>query len=541
MDYFMNYFIVNPLWVMGAGGLAALWLYLVLWVSADARTVGLEQTFWNTMFYLTGAFCALLTWIIHPVLVVSFAVLLITMLAIYVQIRNQRVPEDERLFGKEHMSNVLAAVLARLGISIARKVPGAVEGGVAPQIVLTKKDGTPLEAAAPRGKGKVRGKAGESIYSCKQLVQEAIDNRATDIHLEPKGDAVQVRYRIDGVLHNVEPLSEELGTSVVSALKVLADMDISEKRRPQDGNFAAVHEGRDIDFRVATSNSLYGETMAIRVLDRAKGLLRLQDLGMSPRILEPVQSLTQSANGMLVSAGPTGSGKTTTLYAILSEIDALRKNVITIEDPIEYKLDNVTQMPINVKAGIKFSNTLRSVLRQDPDVIMVGEIRDLETVQLGIQASLTGHFVLTTVHANNSPTSIFRLIDLGVEPYLIASGLKGVLSQRLVRVLCDKCKVPYKPRAEFLQKLGVSRGQVEVLYKAKGCEHCQGTGYRGRTGVFELLVVNQPISELVRRNVSIQALRDEARKTGMRTLEEDGIRKAIQGITSLKEVARVTK
>ena len=270
------------------------------------------------------------------------------------------------------------------------------------------------------------------------------------------------------------------------------------------------------------------------------GVASLGLVGMSPKVLQTLETLGQTTNGLLIAAGPTGSGKTTTLYAALAEVDAFRKNIITIEEPVEYKLDNVTQIPINTKAGITYASTLKSIMRQDPDVIMVGEIRDAETVRTAIQASLTGHFVLTTLHANNSTTSMFRLVDLGIEEYLIASSVKAVISQRLVRVLCDKCKVPYKPSSELLRRLGLSQDKVDVLYKAKGCEHCQGTGYRGRTGIFELLVVNDATSESVRQHVSLQQFRAEARKAGLRTLEEDGIRKAIQGTTSLKEVARVT-
>jgi len=534
----MNYFILNPIWVVFTGCMGILWLYLVMWVGADARSVGEKQSLWNAVFYSVGAFCVLLTWA-WPWLVLSFPVLFISLVTLYTPIRNKHVPEEQKLFGKTHMHNFGVRVLAKLGVRLAKKIPKS-EEGAASEIILATKDGTPLEAAAPGRRVKGAVQSSQAIMSCKQLVQEAVDNRGTDIHLEPKGGTLQVRYRIDGVLHSAEPLPEDLGLTVISAIKVLSDMDIAEKRRSQDGHFTARYEGREIDFRVATSTSLYGETMAIRILDRARGLMRLQDLGMSPKVLQTLESIGHASSGMLVAAGPTGSGKTTTLYAALAEVDAFRKNIITIEEPVEYKLENVTQIPINTKAGITYANTLKSIMRQDPDVIMVGEIRDAETVRTAIQASLTGHFVLTTLHANNSTTSMFRLVDLGIEPYLIASSVKAVISQRLVRVLCDKCRVPYRPSSELLRRLGLSQDRVEVLYKAKGCEHCQGTGYRGRTGIFELLVVNDSVGELMRQGVSLQQFRAEARKRGLRTLEEDGIRKAVQGTTSLKEVARVT-
>ncbi len=535
----MNYFVFNPVWVGFTGCMGILWLYLVVWVSADARGVGENQTLWNALFYSVGALCALLTWA-FPLLVVSFPVLFISLISVYAPIRNKRVPAEQKLFGKEHLHNSMVNILGKFGVRMAKKIPKMEEGEGGREIVLATRDGTPLEAAAPGRRVKGSVQSNEAIAACKQIIQEAVDNRGTDIHLEPKGGTLQVRYRIDGVLHNAEPLPEDLALTVVSAIKVLSEMDIAEKRRSQDGHFTAMYEGREIDFRVATSTSLYGETMAIRILDRARGLMRLQDLGMSPRVLQTLEALGRSSSGMLIAAGPTGSGKTTTLYAALAEVDAFRQNIITIEEPVEYKLDNVTQVPINTKAGITYANTLKSIMRQDPDVIMVGEIRDAETVRIAMQASLTGHFVLTTLHANNSTTSMFRLVDLGIEAHLIASSVKAVISQRLVRVLCDKCRAPYRPSPDLLRRLGLSQGKVEVLYKAKGCEHCQGTGYRGRTGIFELLAVNEAVGELLRQHVSLQQFRAEARKTGLRTLEEDGIRKAIQGITSLKEVARVT-
>jgi type II secretory ATPase GspE/PulE/Tfp pilus assembly ATPase PilB-like protein len=385
-----------------------------------------------------------------------------------------------------------------------------------------------------------------SYMAAKELVYDAVLRRATDIHLEPTSEQLSVRYRIDGILHAAEPFDRGTGDAVVNVFKVLSAMDISEKRKPQDGSFGASLQGRSMDFRVATSGSKAGEKLVMRILDNSSAVTKLQDLGMRPKVVEQLRSLVTQPHGMFLCCGPTGSGKSTTLYAALREIDRYQKNIITVEDPIEYHLDNVTQMEINTKSGQTFATSLRSILRQDPDVIMIGEIRDQETASIACQAANTGHMVFSTVHSNDAVTALFRLLDLGVEPFMIASALTAVMAQRLVRILCDACKEPYKPKPEFLKKANLPIDKVDVFYRRpenpeQVCPQCGGTGYFGRVGIFETLVLNEAIRDMIRENPSINKIKAEARKHGMIYLQEDGLRQVIQGKTSIEELLRVVK
>jgi type II secretory ATPase GspE/PulE/Tfp pilus assembly ATPase PilB-like protein len=358
---------------------------------------------------------------------------------------------------------------------------------------------------------------------------------------------MSVRYRIDGRLHAAEPFDRPTGDAVVNVMKVLAAMDISEKRKPQDGSFGAKLEGREVDFRVASSGSKSGEKLVMRILDNAASVGRLDEIGLRPKMVATIRELVTQPYGMFLVCGPTGSGKSTTLYAALREIDRFQRNVITIEDPIEYHIDNITQMEINTKSGQTFAATLRSVLRQDPDVIMIGEIRDQETATIACQAANTGHMVFSTVHSNDAITALFRLLDLGVEPFMIASALSAVLAQRLIRVLCETCKEPYKPKPEFLEKANLPVDKVDVFYREpteaqqQVCPACGGTGYMGRTGIFELLVITDPLRDMIRENPSLNAIKAEARRNGMIYLQEDGLRQVIQGKTSIKELMSVVK
>jgi type II secretory ATPase GspE/PulE/Tfp pilus assembly ATPase PilB-like protein len=330
---------------------------------------------------------------------------------------------------------------------------------------------------------------------------------------------------------------------VVSAIKVCADMDIAERRRPQDGTFALLKAGRKFDVRAASGPTSFGEKMALRLLDADSSVINggLTSLGMRESMLKTLQAIVQQPHGMLIVCGPTGSGKTTTLYVALGEIDVLSRNIVTIEDPIEYRLENISQTAVNTAAELTFAKILRSVLRQDPDVILVGEIRDKETAEIAMQAALTGHFVFTTLHANDTATTVTRLLDIGIDTTLIQSAVTAVLAQRLVRVLCPKCKEPYPAPPEFRQKLGVPPEKEVTIYREKGCPACHGTGYKGRTGVHELLVFDNAIRELLVGHPSIQAIRAAARKAGTRTLQEAGIAKVLAGITSINEIVRVTK
>ncbi|HBB75732.1 MAG TPA: type II secretion system protein GspE, partial [Planctomycetaceae bacterium] len=331
--------------------------------------------------------------------------------------------------------------------------------------------------------------------------------------------------------------------ALVSAVKVLADMDIAERRRPQDGTFAVLADGKKFEVRAASGPTSFGEKMALRLLDAGGELVKsgLKSLGMSKALVTQLESVIHQPHGMLIVCGPTGSGKTTTLYAALGEIDVLSRNIVTIEDPIEYRLDNISQTAVNNQADLTFAKILRSVLRQDPDVILVGEIRDQETAEIAMQAALTGHFVFTTLHANDTATTVTRLLDIGIEVSLIQSAVTAVLAQRLVRVLCPKCKEAYPAPEDFRKKLGVPPDKELMIYREKGCAACLNTGFRGRSGVHELLIFNDDIKELLVGHPSVQAIRAAGRRHGMRTLQEGGLAKVLQGVTSLSEVARMTK
>ncbi|MFH1603060.1 MAG: GspE/PulE family protein, partial [Pseudomonadota bacterium] len=332
----------------------------------------------------------------------------------------------------------------------------------------------------------------------------------------------------------------ETGHAIIQAVKVLSDMDISEKRKSQDGNFTAALLNKQIDIRVASHSQVHGEGMVLRLLDKSTGLIKLESLGMPKNVYAAVRKFCNSPHGMLLVSGPTGSGKTTTLYASLLAIDAYERNVITLENPVEYQITNIRQTAINTKAGITFASELRSLLRQDPDVIMIGEIRDSETARIAMQAAQTGHLVFSTVHANDSVSTMFRLLDLGVEPYLIASSVQMIMAQRLVRVLCESCKVPYHPAADVFKKLRVPYKQDAVFYKAAGCDNCQRTGYKGRAGLYELFAINDEMRELINHKPSVTQVRDAARRAGLQSLQRAGIALVISGKTSLKELVRVT-
>ena len=375
------------------------------------------------------------------------------------------------------------------------------------------------------------------------IMLQAIRDRASDIHFEPEEEAIRVRFRIDGFLYEFQTLPKQIHPSLASRIKILADMDIAETRLPQDGNFNLKLEQRGFEIRVSTFPTIYGENVVIRVLDQTNALLKLEDLGFGEDMFALYERLIRRSNGILLVTGPTGSGKTTTLYASLNMINAMEKNIVTIEDPVEYRLALIRQTQVNPKTGITFAAGLKSILRQDPDVVMVGEIRDLETSEMAIQAALTGHLVLSTLHTTDAPEAIVRLMDIGVEPYLISSSVIGVLAQRLVRLICPDCKTPYQVGPELLSELGDDFPKPEgplSLYRGKGCKNCKGSGYFGRTGIFELLFVNERIKQLIAEKASAQIIRKTARDMlGMTSLREDGLRKVVRGTTTLDEVDRV--
>jgi len=373
------------------------------------------------------------------------------------------------------------------------------------------------------------------------LISDAIKDSASDIHINPEEKMVRVRYRIDGVLHEVSTLPKHLQAAVISRIKIMSDMNIAVKRSPQDGRFRIKIDNNQVDLRVSSFPSVHGENIVMRILDPNSLLIGLEQLGFSPEMLEKFKALIKKPYGMLLVTGPTGSGKTTTLYSALSSINTPEKNIITLEDPVEYQLEMVRQSQINPKAGLTFANGLRSILRQDPDVVMVGEIRDKETAEIAIQAALTGHLVFSTLHTNDSPGALTRLIDMGVEPFLVSSSVIGILAQRLVRKICKSCKEPYTPNEKTLKELGLAEiKEKNVFYHGKGCKNCKCTGYKGRIGIYELLIMSEKIREMVLERTSADVIRKAAQEAGMKVLREDGIKKALEGVTSIEEVIRAT-
>lgn len=377
-----------------------------------------------------------------------------------------------------------------------------------------------------------------SIRAVKMIIANALLDRATDIHVEPEVETLRLRYRIDGVLHEVVAPPKELQTEIVPCIKAMADMDVAERRKPLDGRFQVEFNDRRIDIRVSTSPTIYGEKIALRLLDRKGYLLELDTLGVQPEVLTKFRRLIERPQGMILVTGPTGCGKTSTLYSALTEIDVKSKNVITIEEPVEYQLDGINQIPINPRAEVTFASGLRSILRQDPDIIMVGEIRDTDTAQIAIQAALTGHLIFSTLHTNDSVGAIIRMMDIGVEPYLISGSVLAVLAQRLVRCICPHCKEPDSPKPDDLQELGIPSDAHTKYFRGRGCEKCKFTGFMGRTGIFELLVIDDPLREMIDKKSSAVSIKTYAVKNGMQTLVEDGIVKAMQGITTVNEVSQ---
>lgn len=372
------------------------------------------------------------------------------------------------------------------------------------------------------------------------LIFEAVKRRASDIHIEPYEDKLSIRYRIDGVLQDVLSPSRRLATLLVSRIKVMARLDIAEKRMPQDGRISLALGGRSIDVRVSTLPSRYGERVVLRLLDKDQAQLSLTDLGMGQESLDRFKSVLAQPNGIVLVTGPTGSGKTTTLYSGLTLLNDQTRNILTVEDPIEYGLDGVGQTQVNSKVGLTFAAGLRAILRQDPDVVMVGEIRDVETADIAVQASLTGHLVLSTVHTNSAASAITRLRDMGIEPFLLSSTLRAVLAQRLVRRLCPACKTPYQPDDMTLSALGLQTGQALTFYKAEGCMSCNQTGFDGRAGVFELLIVDPAIKKMIHDEASEQTIEGHAFAVN-ETLFQNGVRHVLNGVTTAEEVLRVCR
>ena len=373
------------------------------------------------------------------------------------------------------------------------------------------------------------------------LVENAIDAEASDIHVEPFEDTLRVRYRLDGILFDQEAPPRRLQAAVTSRIKLMAEMNIAERRLPQDGRIRVTVRGRRVDIRVSTIPTVHGESIVMRLLDRSSVFLPLEKLGFASAMLRRFEALIKRPHGILLVTGPTGSGKTTTLYGALDKINSPDRKIITVEDPVEYQLKGVNQIHVKPKIGLTFATGLRHIVRQDPDVILIGEIRDLETAEIAIQAALTGHLVFSTLHTNDAPAAITRLQDMGVEPYLVASVLEGVLAQRLVRRICAACRVPDTPNAADLEALGIEGAGGRALSRGRGCDECRGTGYRGRTGIYELFPITEDARSLILKRAPSREIRRCAIEAGMVTLRMDGWLKACEGVTTVEEILRVTQ
>jgi len=372
------------------------------------------------------------------------------------------------------------------------------------------------------------------------IIRQATREKASDIHVQPEANRVRIRFRIDGILHDVMTVPKRVQAPLISRIKVMADLDIAEKRAPQDGRFALRVAGREFDFRISTNPGVNGEKVVMRILDKRGVQVGLHQLGIPAAMMESFENLINHSYGIVTVTGPTGSGKSTTLYSVLNTINSPEKNILTIEDPVEYQLSGLTQTAVNERAGVTFATALRSFLRQDPDIVLVGEIRDAETALIATEAALTGHLVFSTLHTNDAPTAVARLIEMGIEPFLIASSVIGVMAQRLVRVICPECKESYTPPVEAFRRLNLAVDTDSVtFYRGRGCEHCRHTGYRGRIGVFELMAVSDSLRELVLRKAPTHEIRQHALEAGMITLQQDAMQKILEGITTMEEALRV--
>jgi type II secretory ATPase GspE/PulE/Tfp pilus assembly ATPase PilB-like protein len=553
------------------------WVRTCWWVNADAAQMDQPRERWNLTLLGCGLAGLFFFWVL-PWFFVGFLALLVMYLTpalAYVSIRNEKATYEQKVLTPRHLQE-LANRWLHLGLS---KTEEPKERAI-PLRFLGKNAGG--RGADPKRIS--RAEESRGYRAALEIVHEAILMRATDIHLEPGKNEVSVRFRVDGILHTATPFSRSMGDSVINIFKVLAALDITEKRKPQDGSFSAevmesgdeVRERRKrardqeeeeaplgapersaapqkrvVDFRVATAGSVAGEKMVMRILDPSRQVAGLEQIGMREAMVEQIRRIVSSPHGLLLVCGPTGAGKSTTLYACLAEIDRYTRNVITLENPVEYTIENVTQIEVNPRAGKTFASELRSILRQDPDVIYVGEIRDAETAEIACQAAQTGHMVFTTIHANDTVTALGRLIDLKVPPFLVGNAITAILGQRLVRLLCPKCKQRYKPNAELLRKANLPADRIKFFYRPPEapedeeehvpCEYCGGTGYRGRTGIFELLVLTDAMRDMIRENPNLTALKQEAVKNGMKYLHEDGLRLVIEGETSIQELLRVCK
>ena len=445
-------------------GTFALWMWVCRFVDEDSRGLKVRSEFWNSVLIGAGA-VGFLVVLCVPFFAAGFVLMLAcgaVPFGFYVAERNRRVPESSKILTARHLQKVGIRLARRLGIKIGGKQAEEIHG---PPIEFIGKS----DAAGKTDRSKSRAvENSKGFMAAKELVYDAILRRSTDIHLEPKEDEMAVRLRIDGVMYPTEPFDRVIGDAVMNIFKVLGGMDITEKRRAQDGGFGAKLEARQIDFRAATQGTRFGEKLSLRILDQSSSVNTLAGLGMRKKMQDAIRQIIHQPHGLLLSCGPTGAGKSTTLYASLRDVDSYQLNVITVEDPIEYKMPNVNQIEINSKAGQTFAGSLRNILRQDPDVLMIGEIRDAETATIACQAANTGHMVFSTIHANDSITALYRLLELGVEPFMVANSLSAVLGQRLVRRLCKECRQSYKPGKDVLEHLEIPADRIDQFFRPRG-------------------------------------------------------------------------
>lgn len=537
-------FYVNLWGLVNLLALTGLWVWSVQWVDRDSRNWNLDRERWNRL-VMAGGLAGVLVALSVPMLsagLVLFVVLYVAPLSAYIVQRNSRVPETQRVLTPRHLQMLVLRTLARAGMGAGSKELRAEADGP-PIVFVTKSRVSGGTSREPHARDLEKSPA---YRAAKELIYDALTRRVSDVHLEPTADEVLARYRIDGIMYQAQSYGATIGHALLNIYKILAAMDITERRRPQDGSFQAECEQREIDFRVATQGTSNGEKMSLRVLDKTSSIANLSELGLRRHLQGHIRAVVEQPHGLFLSCGPTGAGKSTTLRAALAELDPQAQNIITVEDPVEYKLEGVTQIEINTKAGQTFSGSLRSVLRQDPDVILIGEIRDGETASIACQAANTGHMVFSTVHANDTITALHRLIELGAEPFVVANSISAVLGQRLVRRLCEQCKEPHDPDPEVLREHRIPSGKVNKFYRpphgpAAACESCGGLGYRGRIGVFELLVINDKIRELIRGDMSLSKIKAAARRDGMMTMKEEGLRLVLLGTTTMDELLRVVK
>ncbi|MHB1425089.1 MAG: GspE/PulE family protein [Gemmataceae bacterium] len=559
-------FYFHPAKLLAVALVYCAWLRTCWWVYSDCQAMKLSSDTWTPIVLGCGVAGLFAAWI-FPLFSFGFIVLIVLFLAptlSYVSVRNEKAAPDDRVLTPRHLRKLIATLLH---MDLAE--PKA-EKGLPIEVRFIGKSAKENDDEFRRA-ARLQGSKG--YRAALELIADGLRKRATDIHLEPTKDEMLVRFRIDGIMEASTPFARATGDSVINIFKVLADLDITEKRKPQDGSFSAeintpveavdtaededggagepTYQRRQVDFRVATAGSVVGEKLVLRILDPSRQVVSLTRVGMREPMRKRIRALVTQPHGLFIVCGPTGAGKSTTLYACLSEIDRFQKNVITIENPVEYHIANVTQIEINPKAGKTFASELRSILRQDPDVIYIGEIRDQETAEIACQAAQTGHMVFTTLHANDTVTSLARLVDLGVQPFMVANAVSAVLGQRLVRTLCPNCKQRYKPNADLLRKANLPVDKIKYFYRPpenqdrgdaeSACPICGGTGYRGRTGVFELLEITDSIRDMLRENPNFNAIKQEAVKSGMKYLQEDGLRQVIEGHTSIQELLRVCK